>query len=453
MITIDGKVYRGLEEQVQYLTAQNSEKDKRLNLKLDKETVEGSALYGVQGTEQLMITAGDNITIANGKISAVGGGGGTSAGIDKLTSVNLTYGEGTTIQYDTAEGVQMSSTGHFVYDGGYKDATVELDIPLKAGSGISMDKAASGEYLEIKSTNGSVEVLLEAPQGATQGTVTDEQLATLLASDNNYIKYANEVYKLDNPQHIEGFLGYTHNGYENSQAWQKTITITISTLAWVLTVTPIQHKLTAGNNITISNDFVISASGGGGTSGVTDVKVNGTSVVTSGVANIDLTPYAKETELGAKQDALTAGQNVFIENNVISATNTVTTIDGVAGTITLGDGLSMSGTTLSATGGGGSGGKYMHLMAGSNSATYRIIWINDSSTILNSQALVTELTNAGYNKATKPWPLVIGAYNGYQLYNVHVDTLTDDLIFTIADGGTAPELGSTSTMKDIVIPL
>lgn len=266
MITIDGKVYRGLEEQVQYLTDQNSEKDKRLNLKLDKETVEGSALYGVQGTEQLMITAGDNITITNGKISA--------------------------------------------------------------------------------------------------------------------------------------------------------------------------------------------ASGGGGTSGVTDVKVNETSVVTSGVANIDLTPYAKETELGAKQDALTAGQNVFIENNVISATNTVTTIAGVAGTITLGDGLSMSGTTLSATGGGGGGGgKYMHLMAGSNNATYRIIWINDSSTILNSQALVTELTNAGYNKATKPWPLVIGAYNGYQLYNVHVDSLTDDLIFTIADGGTAPELGSTSTMKDIVIPL
>jgi len=45
---------------------------------------------------------------------------------------------------------------------------------------------------------------------------------------------------------------------------------------------------------------------------VEDVKVNGTSVVADKIANIDLT---------GKQDVLTAGTNITIENNVISATS------------------------------------------------------------------------------------------------------------------------------------
>lgn len=505
MITIDGKVYRGLEEQVQYLTDQNSEKDKRLDLKLDKETVAGNALYGVQGTEQIMIKPGNNITIVDGRINATGGGGGGGgAGIDTLESVNLTYGGNTTIQYNTSEGVQMSSTGHFVYTGGHQDVPVELDIPLKAGSGISMDKAATGEYLEIKSTNGSIEVIIEASQGATQGIITSEQLNILLASDNNYIKYANEIYKLNDSQHVEGFLEYTHNGYENNQAWQKTITITISTLSWVLAVTPIQHKLTAGNNITISDDFVISASGGGEAI-VSDVKVNGNSVVTSGIANIDLTPYATVTELNkkqniltagdnidinentisatglvkinsiqtgevyslasdgtvsgiktavtptanyiplynasgnlktnnaqenldainkqtydngisaintslaSKQDALTAGQNVSIENNVISATNTVTTIAGVSGNILLGSGLTMSGTTLSAS----SSAKYIHMIR-PNEATwdgYYLVIISEANTAYANETQIYDiLSTSGYTSNANLYPLTTGAY-------------------------------------------
>ena len=53
---------------------------------------------------------------------------------------------------------------------------------------------------------------------------------------------------------------------------------------------------------------------GGGSGDVTDVTVNGTSVVDEhGIAEIDLT---------GKQDALTAGANIQIQNNVISATDT-----------------------------------------------------------------------------------------------------------------------------------
>lgn len=53
--------------------------------------------------------------------------------------------------------------------------------------------------------------------------------------------------------------------------------------------------------------FMSSASGGE----VNDVKVDGVSVVSNGIANIDLSE---------KQDKLTAGSNITIEGNVISAT-------------------------------------------------------------------------------------------------------------------------------------
>lgn len=72
-------------------------------------------------------------------------------GVDTLTDVNLTLGD-TIVQYDTTNGVQITSTGRFTYENGQKDATVDLDIPIKAGSNISIDKAAEGEFVEIKTT-------------------------------------------------------------------------------------------------------------------------------------------------------------------------------------------------------------------------------------------------------------------------------------------------------------
>lgn len=53
-----------------------------------------------------------------------------------------------------------------------------------------------------------------------------------------------------------------------------------------------QDTLTAGTGINIDANNVISATGGGT---ITDVQVDGTSVVTSGVAEIDLTPYVAKS--------------------------------------------------------------------------------------------------------------------------------------------------------------
>lgn len=71
-------------------------------------------------------------------------------GIDTLTDVNLTLGN-TTVAYDTTNGMQISSTGRFTYADGQKDATVDLDIPIKAGDGIIIDKPANTEFVRVRS--------------------------------------------------------------------------------------------------------------------------------------------------------------------------------------------------------------------------------------------------------------------------------------------------------------
>lgn len=71
-------------------------------------------------------------------------------GIDTLTDVNLTLGN-TTVTYDTTDGMQITSTGRFTYTDGQKDATVDLDIPIKAGVGVDIYKG-DGEFVEVRNT-------------------------------------------------------------------------------------------------------------------------------------------------------------------------------------------------------------------------------------------------------------------------------------------------------------
>ena len=188
---------------------------------------------------------------------------------------------------------------------------------------------------------------------------------------------------------------------------------TVSGTAWATK----QDKLTAGTNITIDANNVISATGGadyreitqaqydalsyaekhngkiyfitdgesGGSTvivnptgtptavmtkisvdgviyslptGVTDVRVNNTSVVTSGIANIDLSTYATTTALttglATKQNTLTAGTNITITNGVISATGGSEVEANPSGTATGSlTSIGIDGDIYSITGGGG----------------------------------------------------------------------------------------------------
>lgn len=83
-------------------------------------------------------------------------------------------------------------------------------------------------------------------------------------------------------------------------------------------------------------DVDMGEGGGVVTEYLVDVRVNNQTVVTGAVANIDLTPYATRAQLEAKQDPLSPGANIQINNNVISATNT--TYDDFVGSTEFEDG-------------------------------------------------------------------------------------------------------------------
>lgn len=88
-------------------------------------------------------------------------------------------------------------------------------------------------YAENGKTDG-VGVVIDQPASATSGTLTADQLGTLQASDNNYIIFNNELYRLADKQHTTGMLSYTHTGWDGTAIQDKSINITISTRAWTL---------------------------------------------------------------------------------------------------------------------------------------------------------------------------------------------------------------------------
>ena len=116
------------------------------------------------------------------------------------------------------------------------------DISTEAGS-----LAALTDKVDNLKTGGE-KVSLTFPAGASSGTVTDEQLATLQANDANYIEMVNdkELYYLNDPGHEDGYLTYSHVGIENSKATIKTLTITVSAKSFVIVTTVVPTESGGG---------------------------------------------------------------------------------------------------------------------------------------------------------------------------------------------------------------
>lgn len=93
---------------------------------------------------------------------------------------------------------------------------------------------------------GGAGVQLSAPNTATNGTITQGQLTTLQESDLNYIIFNNEIYSLNDKTHTADTLTYSHVGFENGKHLLKTISITVSTRAWVLNTTIVNQGGTGG---------------------------------------------------------------------------------------------------------------------------------------------------------------------------------------------------------------
>lgn len=100
---------------------------------------------------------------------------------------------------------------------------------------VKTDKTWSWTTKSFSTGGGSAQaVVLSNPASATNGTLTADQLALLQADDSNYIEFNNELYYLADKQHTTGVLSYTHSGWNGSVMMEKSINITISSLAWTL---------------------------------------------------------------------------------------------------------------------------------------------------------------------------------------------------------------------------
>lgn len=102
--------------------------------------------------------------------------------------------------------------------------TEDQQAAFKAAWGFTASQYELAECVEI------------TPAAATNGTLTDDQYATLISSDENYIKLNNEYYYLSDDGHTEGIRTYTHTGWNGNANQNKSINITKSTKAWTLVV-------------------------------------------------------------------------------------------------------------------------------------------------------------------------------------------------------------------------
>lgn len=113
-------------------------------------------------------------------------------------------------------------------------SAIDLDELIDGTDDITVDLNDDNDTLLIGTHAKTVEIT-GVPATATQGTLTEEQLAALLESEKSVIKFNNEIYFLNDNGHEAGIRGYSHSGVENSKFMLKNITVTLSTGGWVLT--------------------------------------------------------------------------------------------------------------------------------------------------------------------------------------------------------------------------
>ena len=117
-----------------------------------------------------------------------------------------------------------------------RDAGGRAQFGAPVNSGDAANKAYVDSAIEAEGPASTV-VNISAPESATNGMLTEAELTLLQASDNASIMFNHKKYYLGGKGHQEGYLTYTHSGYENNLHILESITITISTRAWVLNAT------------------------------------------------------------------------------------------------------------------------------------------------------------------------------------------------------------------------
>lgn len=194
--------------------------------------------------------------------------------------IDFPFGGPTEVRCDSTDGITVTGTMR-IYLNPVKTvfhdvSNVSVEIPIFAGKNVTIDADETNKKAVVKvSDMGSygVDIGVGLPTSATNGVLTVEQLALLQSSENNYIMFQHEKYYLEDKGHVEGYITYTHTGYENSTYWIKSITITISTRAWVLNKVGLAGqgleigidgvlKLKLGTNLSFGTNGEVNAQGG-----------------------------------------------------------------------------------------------------------------------------------------------------------------------------------------------
>lgn len=223
------------------------------------------------GTEHVWLLVGEGTTASPILWHDAGGfGGGSTVTINGVQQSSIDLGNDITVpSYGLGANTMADIDGvgtHFLSleasgknPAGSAAAKQEADIVLPIVDSDNIKRVVDGDKVAFDLTQAFMdqleqdiadatppEVQINAPTTATNGQLTADQLATLQANKGAYLFFNNEIFRLQDTQHIAGYLIYSHLGYENTtQTYKiKCITITISTRGWVLT----ERVVVNGNN-------------------------------------------------------------------------------------------------------------------------------------------------------------------------------------------------------------
>ena len=113
-----------------------------------------------EGTKHIWVIQGPEggpfswVDVGTAGVGIQGEKGADGIGLNNLTDTNLTYGN-VTVTYDTTDGIGINGTMRQTYGDTNHDSTVDMNIPLVPGNGISIDKKANEEKIEIKFADNS----------------------------------------------------------------------------------------------------------------------------------------------------------------------------------------------------------------------------------------------------------------------------------------------------------
>lgn len=150
-------------------------------------------LWVIEGTDNLVWT-----DFGTAGLGEKGDKGDDGIGIDTMTDLDLTYGN-TTVTYDTTDGMTINGQARFTYDGGTtKDVTMDVEVPIVAGEGITIDKKSAEEKVEVRLDTDYTDGKYVAKQTTTTANRTfiyaydstgDKQFGMRMEADANTIPF------------------------------------------------------------------------------------------------------------------------------------------------------------------------------------------------------------------------------------------------------------------------